>query len=200
MTLPSTIGGGAATNVPVKPLIREGIRCKKLSRWSRSYPGVDSSCRTFECRCPSRGCSSAGHGRLWPNLLWPNKSETVAGKGRKRAKFWASTPLHPSGLHPSGPHFFYFWAPHPFGAPPFRGRFGQSRPIRGWPKLEVAKVGQIKGWPKSGLAKIGQIRMAKTGLAKVGLSRSAGLGYRTRPMQTSPTVLSPMYSIKSSFN
>ena len=34
------------------------------------------------------------------------KSETVAGKGRKRAKFWAPHPSgpHPSGPHPSGPH------------------------------------------------------------------------------------------------
>ena len=40
------------------------------------------------------------------------KSETVTGKGRKSAKFWAS---HPSGPHPSGPPF----GPHPSGAPPF---------------------------------------------------------------------------------
>ena len=42
MTIPSTNGGGAATNVPVKPLRREGIRCKKLSRGSRSYPGIEA--------------------------------------------------------------------------------------------------------------------------------------------------------------
>merc|ERR1712136_343586 len=42
MTLPSTNGGGAATNVPVKPLRREGIRCKKFSRGSRSYPGIET--------------------------------------------------------------------------------------------------------------------------------------------------------------
>ena len=40
MTIPSINIGGAATNVLAKPLIREGIRCKKLSRWSRSYPGI----------------------------------------------------------------------------------------------------------------------------------------------------------------
>jgi len=32
MTIPSINIGGAATNVLAKPLIREGIRCKKLSR------------------------------------------------------------------------------------------------------------------------------------------------------------------------
>ena len=37
------------------------------------------------------------------------KSETVAGKGRKRAKLWAPPPF---GAPPSGPH--------PFGPPPFR--------------------------------------------------------------------------------
>jgi len=42
MTIPSTNGGGVATNVPVKPLRREGIRCKKLSRGSRSYPGIET--------------------------------------------------------------------------------------------------------------------------------------------------------------
>ena len=42
MTIPSKNGGDAATNVPVKPLRREGIRCKKLSRGSRSYPGIET--------------------------------------------------------------------------------------------------------------------------------------------------------------
>ena len=40
--IPSKNGGDAATNVPVKPLRREGIRCKKLSRGSRSYPGIET--------------------------------------------------------------------------------------------------------------------------------------------------------------
>ena len=51
MTIPSTIGGGAATNVPVKPLRREGIRCRKLSRGSRSYPGIET--------IPAAGLSTA---------------------------------------------------------------------------------------------------------------------------------------------
>ena len=51
MTIPSTNGGGAATNVPVKPLRREGIRCKKLSRGSRSYPGIET--------IPAAGLSTA---------------------------------------------------------------------------------------------------------------------------------------------
>ena len=51
MTIPSTNGGGAATNVPVKPLRREGIRCKKLSRGSRSYPGIET--------IPAAGLSAA---------------------------------------------------------------------------------------------------------------------------------------------
>ena len=42
MTIPSTIGGGVATNVPVKPLRREGIRCQKVSHGSRSYPGIET--------------------------------------------------------------------------------------------------------------------------------------------------------------
>ena len=51
MTIPSTNGGDAATNVPVKPLRREGIRCKKLSRGSRSYPGIETT--------PAAGLSTA---------------------------------------------------------------------------------------------------------------------------------------------
>ena len=51
MTIPSTYGGVAATNVPVKPLRREGIRCKKLSRGSRSYPGIET--------IPAAGLSTA---------------------------------------------------------------------------------------------------------------------------------------------
>jgi len=51
MTIPSTNGGGVATNVPVKPLRREGIRCKKLSRGSRSYPGIET--------IPAAGLSTA---------------------------------------------------------------------------------------------------------------------------------------------
>ena len=43
MTIPSTNGGGAATNVPVKPLRREGIRCMKLSRGLRSYPNIKTT-------------------------------------------------------------------------------------------------------------------------------------------------------------
>ena len=42
MTIPSKNGGDAATNFPVKPLRREGIRCKKLSRGLRSYPGIET--------------------------------------------------------------------------------------------------------------------------------------------------------------
>ena len=52
-------------------------------------------------------------------------SETVAGKGRKSAKFWAP---HPSGHHPSGPHPS---GPHPFGAPPFRGPTLRGPTLRG---------------------------------------------------------------------
>ena len=87
------------------------------------------------------------------------KSETVAGKGRKSAKFWAPHHLR------SGPH--------PFGAPPFRGptlrgRFGQSRPIKvghsRFGQNRSIKVGQSRSnffwpksvWPKSELAKVGQ--------------------------------------------
>ena len=137
-------------------------------------------------------------GRSWPTLAKPTlakQERNGGGKGKKKGEI-----LGPSTL--SGPH--------PFGAPPFRGSTlrGPTFSRFGPPTLSgphpfgagLAKVGQIEGWPTSGLAKIGQIRMAKVGLAKVGLSRSAGLGCRTRPMQTSPTVLSPMYSIKSSFN
>ena len=67
-------------------------------------------------------------------------SETVAGKGRKSAKFWAPHPSgphlrgHPLGAPPFGPTFSRFGqpthrgstlrgptlsGPHPFGAPPF---------------------------------------------------------------------------------
>ena len=51
MTIPSTNGGDAATNVPVKPLRRERIRCKKLSRGLRSYPGIET--------IPAAGLSTA---------------------------------------------------------------------------------------------------------------------------------------------
>ena len=43
MTVPSTNTGIAATNVPAKPLRREGIRCMKLSRGHRSYPGIETT-------------------------------------------------------------------------------------------------------------------------------------------------------------
>ena len=69
-----------------------------------------------------------------------NESETVAGKGRKSAKFWAPQHLgFPSGPHPSGPH--------PSG--------------QVWPK-SANKVGQSRNWPKSankdGQSRIGQSR------------------------------------------
>ena len=51
MTIPSTNGGDAATNVPVKPLRREGIRCKKLSHGLRSCPGIET--------IPAAGLSTA---------------------------------------------------------------------------------------------------------------------------------------------
>ena len=51
MTMTWKISGDAATNVPVKPLRREGIRCKKLSRGSRSYPGIET--------IPAAGLSTA---------------------------------------------------------------------------------------------------------------------------------------------
>ena len=51
MTIPSTNGGDAATKVLVKPLRREGIRCKKLSRGLRSYPGIET--------IPAAGLSTA---------------------------------------------------------------------------------------------------------------------------------------------
>ena len=40
--MPSTNIGVDATNVPRKPLRREGIRCIKLSRGLRSNPGVET--------------------------------------------------------------------------------------------------------------------------------------------------------------
>ena len=94
------------------------------------------------------------------------KSETVAGKGRKSAKFWAS---HPFGAPPFGDPLFQVWPP-PFGAPPFGAglaRVGQ---------LRLAKLGQIF-LAKVGLAKVGigqsrPIKMAKVGLAKVGRSQN----------------------------
>ena len=51
MTIPSKNGGDAATNVPVKRLSREGIRCKKLSRGLRTYPGIET--------IPAAGLSTA---------------------------------------------------------------------------------------------------------------------------------------------
>ena len=54
-------------------------------------------------------------------------SETVAGKGRKRAKFWAP--------HPSGPTLR---GPHPFGAPLF---LGLGPPPIGAPLLSGAQKG-----------------------------------------------------------
>ena len=95
-------------------------------------------------------------------------SETVAGKGRKSAKFWAP---NPSGPHPSGPHPFGappFWAPpfgaplflglgppthrgptlrgptlsgpHPFGAPPFRGSTLRGPTLSGQARVAVARA------------------------------------------------------------
>ena len=43
MTIPSTNVGIAATYVPAKPLRRERIRCMKLSRGLRSYPGIETT-------------------------------------------------------------------------------------------------------------------------------------------------------------
>ena len=51
MTIPSTNGGEAATKVPVKPLRREGIRCKKLSHGLRSCPVIET--------IPAAGLSTA---------------------------------------------------------------------------------------------------------------------------------------------
>ena len=89
------------------------------------------------------------------------KSETVAGKGRKSAKFWAS---HPSGPPPFGaaqivkPLKHYLWPK-------------MDWPKLDWPKLVLAKIGRAQNtMAKIGLSKIGQIRMAKNGWAKNGLS------------------------------
>ena len=74
MTLPSTIGGVAATNVPVKPLRREGIRCKKISRGSRSYPGIET--------IPAAGLSTAVAPQesqfIWPRLV-ETRAESTGG-------------------------------------------------------------------------------------------------------------------------
>ena len=81
-------------------------------------------------------------------------SETVAGEGRKSAKFWAP---HPFGAPPfrcptlcptlSGPTFS---GPHPFGAPPFRGPT-LSPTLRGltvWGPTLRQRVGLKRHWPK----------------------------------------------------
>ena len=52
-----------------------------------------------------------------------------------------------SVLHPSGPDFYWVWAP-PFGA--------------------MTHTKSRNGLAENGLVRIGQIRMAKTGLARVG--------------------------------
>ena len=74
-----------------------------------------------------------------------NENETVAGKGRKSAKFWAP---HPSGPHPSRPLSL-------------RGRFGQSRPI---------KVGQSR-FGQSRSIKVGQSRSNFSVQSRFGQSR-----------------------------
>ena len=75
---------------------------------------------------------------------------------------------HPSGLHPSGPHFFQVWAstlraptlraPHPgsppFGAHPSKGPHtlsSQNSTSKNWPKSKLAEVeiGRSRNWPKS---------------------------------------------------
>ena len=78
------------------------------------------------------------------------RMKTVAGEGKKSAKFWAPNPsgphpsgLHPSGLHPSGlptlrgPTFSRF-GPPPFAAPPF------ETPHFVVPKFNIQKLAEVE--------------------------------------------------------
>ena len=71
------------------------------------------------------------------------RMKTVAGRGKKSAKFWAP---HPSGPPPFGPHFYLVWAPTlrgpdpsgphnpgPFPSVPQPSGHQSSRPLRGTP-------------------------------------------------------------------
>ena len=104
------------------------------------------SLRAQTCTFEFPGASKQNSTRRPPERH--KKSETVAGKGRKSAKFWVP--------HPSGP----LRGPTLRGPP--RGRFGQSWPI----KVGQDRFGQSRS-NFSGQSRFGQ----KSELAKVGLSR-----------------------------
>ena len=91
------------------------------------------------------------------------KSKTGGGRRKESAKFWAP--------HPSGPNFFWVWAPH-FGAMTHtRSRNGLAKNglAKNWPKLAGPKPRWPKmDWLKLVLAKIGQ----KDGQNGIGQSRS----------------------------
>ena len=75
--------------------------------FNRLWPGVShDSQRAQTCTFERPGASKHHQNSTRRPPERHRNSETVAGKGRKSAKFWAP--------HPSGPHL-------PFAAPPFRG-------------------------------------------------------------------------------
>ena len=129
------------------------------------------------------------------------KLKTVAGEGKKSAKFWASTVRAPtlrgptlrgptllaptlrgpttSGPHPSALHFFYF-GPAPFGAtplgvPPFGAQKGacSSMFFHCFEKQESTETVKLA---KVGLAKVGHPNFGQSRSIKVGQSRSNFFG------------------------
>ena len=141
-----------------------GCRVKPRRPHQTGPPGLHTTAPELQtCTFQFQGtCASKHHQNS--TRRHPKKhrnSETVAGKGRKSAKFWAPTLSgpHPFGLFlglgppPFGAPPFWappFWAPlfqglgpPPIGAPPFGAPF--------WVKHKNTKIGQSrsKNWPKS---------------------------------------------------
>ena len=83
MTIPSTNIGVAATNVPARPLRREGIRCMKLSRGLRSYPGIGTvQLQDFQLPSLSRSLSSTGLGRRTRLVQSPSRRRVLNSYAR----------------------------------------------------------------------------------------------------------------------
>ena len=161
---------------------------------STGSPGLHTTTRelqtcTFECPDATKH-----HQNSTRRPRDTKKSETVAGKGRKSAKFWALTLRGPTllappfGPPPFGPPLFPGLGRPPFGSPPFGAHPSGPHPSGIYPSeppfgAGLAKVGQLR-LAKVGLAKVGQIKVAKVGqicLAKVGLVK-VGIG-QSRPIR-----------------
>ena len=115
--------------------------------------------------------------------------KTVAGEGKKNAKFWAPTLRGPTLRGPTlrGPHFFWVWPPNPLGLHHDTKNIGQKI---GLAKIGLAKICFGQNWPGQnhdgqkwiGQHWIGQNWSNQDGQNGIGQSRSlprvSGLGFR----------------------